>query len=341
METIGILGAGAWGTALALVASRAGKKVLLQAREQEVIDAVRQNNENTPFLPGVPLNPNISVTNSFEEVLSAADVVLLVIPAQFLRASCKSFSGFWKSGMPAVVCAKGIEQRTGALMSEILAKELPQAPIAVLSGPTFAAEAALEKPTAVTLACADKTLGKHLVETLGTLSFRPYYSSDIISVEIGGAVKNVMAIAAGIVEGKKLGDNARAALITRGLAEISRLGRKSRNFDGVVGLGRFGADRKQHPVQKLQRRTGVGRRKKPERNPVEPPFRRRRRLYRRSRRRTCQSRQRRNAHLRRVDENHERKRSRRRRFIFFAVPPVQAGKRLSSAALNQSLPYAA
>lgn len=241
METIGILGAGAWGTALALVASRAGKKVLLQAREQEVIDAVRQNNENTPFLPGVPLNPNISVTNSFEEVLSAADVVLLVIPAQFLRASCKSFSGFWKSGMPAVVCAKGIEQKTGALMSEILAKELPQAPIAVLSGPTFAAEAAIEKPTAVTLACADKTLGKHLVETLGTLSFRPYYSSDIISVEIGGAVKNVMAIAAGIVEGKKLGDNARAALITRGLAEISRLavalGGKVETLMGLSGLG--------------------------------------------------------------------------------------------------------
>lgn len=241
METIGILGAGAWGTALALVASRAGKKVLLQAREQEVIDAVRQNNENTPFLPGVPLNPNISVTNSFEEVLSAADVVLLVIPAQFLRASCKSFSRFWKSGMPAVVCAKGIEQKTGALMSEILAKELPQAPIAVLSGPTFAAEAAIEKPTAVTLACADKTLGKHLVETLGTLSFRPYYSSDIISVEIGGAVKNVMAIAAGIVEGKKLGDNARAALITRGLAEISRLavalGGKAETLMGLSGLG--------------------------------------------------------------------------------------------------------
>lgn len=241
METIGILGAGAWGTALALVASRAGKKVLLQAREQEVIDAVRQNNENTPFLPGVPLNPNISVTNSFEEVLSTADVVLLVIPAQFLRASCKSFSGFWKSGMPAVVCAKGIEQKTGALMSEILAKELPQAPIAVLSGPTFAAEAAIEKPTAVTLACADKTLGKHLVETLGTLSFRPYYSSDIISVEIGGAVKNVMAIAAGIVEGKKLGDNARAALITRGLAEISRLavalGGKAETLMGLSGLG--------------------------------------------------------------------------------------------------------
>lgn len=213
----------------------------MQAREQEVIDAVRQNNENTPFLPGVPLNPNISVTNSFEEVLSTADVVLLVIPAQFLRASCKSFSRFWKSGMPAVVCAKGIEQKTGALMSEILAKELPQAPIAVLSGPTFAAEAAIEKPTAVTLACADKTLGKHLVETLGTLSFRPYYSSDIISVEIGGAVKNVMAIAAGIVEGKKLGDNARAALITRGLAEISRLavalGGKAETLMGLSGLG--------------------------------------------------------------------------------------------------------
>ena len=241
METIGILGAGAWGTALALVASRAGKKVLLQAREPEVIEAIREKNENTPFLPNVPLNDGISVTNDPEAVIKAADVVLLVIPAQFLRASCKSFAASWKSGLPAVVCAKGIEQKTGALMSEILEEELPQAPLAVLSGPTFAAEAALEKPTAVTLACADKTLGKHLVETLGTLSFRPYYSSDIISVEIGGAVKNVMAIAAGIVEGKKLGDNARAALITRGLAEISRLavalGGKAETLMGLSGLG--------------------------------------------------------------------------------------------------------
>lgn len=241
METIGILGAGAWGTALALVASRAGKKVLLQAREPEVIEAIREKNENTPFLPNVPLNDGISVTNDPEAVIKAADVVLLVIPAQFLRASCKSFAASWKSGLPAVVCAKGIEQKTGALMSEILEEELPQAPLAVLSGPTFAAEAALEKPTAVTLACADETLGKKLVETLGTLSFRPYYSSDIVSVEIGGAVKNVMAIAAGIVEGKKLGDNARAALITRGLAEISRLavalGGKAETLMGLSGLG--------------------------------------------------------------------------------------------------------
>lgn len=241
METIGILGAGAWGTALALVASRAGKKVLLQAREPEVIEAIRKKNENTPFLPNVPLNENISVTNDPAEVIKAADVVLLVIPAQFLRASCKSFASFWKKGLPAVICAKGIEQKTGALMSEILAEELPQAPLAVLSGPTFAAEAALGKPTAVTLACADETLGKKLVEALGTLSFRPYYSSDVISVEIGGAVKNVMAIAAGIVEGKKLGDNARAALITRGLAEISRLaaalGGKAETLMGLSGLG--------------------------------------------------------------------------------------------------------
>lgn len=241
METIGILGAGAWGTALALVASRAGKNVLLQAREPEVIEAIREKNENTPFLPNVPLNDGISVTNDPEAVIKAADVVLLVIPAQFLRASCKSFAASWKSGLPAVVCAKGIEQKTGALMSEILEEELPQAPLAVLSGPTFAAEAALEKPTAVTLACADETLGKKLVETLGTLSFRPYYSSDIVSVEIGGAVKNVMAIAAGIVEGKKLGDNARAALITRGLAEISRLavalGGKAETLMGLSGLG--------------------------------------------------------------------------------------------------------
>ncbi len=241
MQTIGILGAGAWGTALALVAARAGKRVILQAREPEVLEAVKTNGENTPFLPDVPLTGDISVTGSCEEAITGSDAVLLVVPAQFLRSSCKSFSPYWKHGLPAVVCAKGIEQKTGALMSEIMAEELPQAPLAILSGPTFAAEAAREKPTAVTLACADETLGKRLVKMLGTLSFRPYYSPDVISVEIGGAVKNVMAIAAGIVEGKKLGDNARAALITRGLAEMARLavasGGKAETLMGLSGLG--------------------------------------------------------------------------------------------------------
>ena len=147
----------------------------------------------------------------------------MVIPAQYLRASCEKLRGVWKQGLPAVICAKGIEESSGELMSEMLAEELPQAKVAVLSGPTFAEEAALNKPTALTLACADERLGKDLVETLGTKTFRPYYSPDVVSVQIGGAVKNVMAIAAGVVAGKQMGDNARAALITRGLAEISRL----------------------------------------------------------------------------------------------------------------------
>ena len=167
--------------------------------------------------------------------------MLLTVPAQFLRAVCKQLSSIWKQSLPAVVCAKGIEQKTGALMSEMLAETLPQAPLALLSGPTFAEEVALEKPTLVTLACADEKLGKKLVETLGTSTFRPYYTPDVVSVQIGGAVKNVMAIAAGIVAGKKLGDNARAALITRGLAEISRLavalGGNPQTLMGLAGLG--------------------------------------------------------------------------------------------------------
>lgn len=241
MQTIGIIGAGAWGTSLALVAARAGKQVLLWAREPQVIDAIETQNENTLFLPGIKLCDNITVTARMKEVVLSSSAVLLVLPSQHLRENCKTLRTFWPEGLPAVICSKGIEQKTGALLSEILAEELPQAPIAVLSGPTFAIEAAMEKPTAVTLACQDKRLGTTLVEALGTLSFRPYYSPDIISVQIGGAVKNVMAVAAGIVAGKKLGDNARAALITRGLAEISRLsvamGGSAQTLMGLSGLG--------------------------------------------------------------------------------------------------------
>ncbi len=241
MQTIGIIGAGAWGTALALVAARTGKNVVLWAREPEVVASIREKKENVPFLPGVTLSGNIRPTADMTEALKESSAVLLTLPAQHLREICASLAPVWPDGLPAVICSKGIEQKTGALMSEILADVLPQAPVAVLSGPTFAHEAALERPTAVTLACTDERLGENLVEALGTLSFRPYYSPDIISVQIGGAVKNVMAIAAGIVEGKKLGDNARAALITRGLAEISRLaeamGGNPKTLMGLSGLG--------------------------------------------------------------------------------------------------------
>lgn len=241
MENITVLGAGAWGTALAHIAAGNGKNVTLWARETEVVDGVNKNRRNGLFLPDVLLNENVTATNDLSRAVEKTDAVLMVIPAQYLRASCEKLRGVWKQGLPAVICAKGIEESSGELMSEMLAEELPQAKVAVLSGPTFAEEAALNKPTALTLACADERLGKELVETLGTKTFRPYYSPDVVSVQIGGAVKNVMAIAAGVVAGKQMGDNARAALITRGLAEISRLavalGGQAHTLMGLAGLG--------------------------------------------------------------------------------------------------------
>lgn len=241
MEKISVLGAGAWGTALAQIAAANGRQVTLWAREEELTDNIRTKRENPIYLPGIALNENITPTHNPEEAVKNADAVLLVIPAQYLRPFCKTVRPYWREGLAAVICAKGIEQKTGRLLTELLEEELPQAPVAVLSGPTFAEEAAAGKPTALTLACRDEKLGTELVETLGTQTFRPYYSPDTVSVQIGGAVKNVMAIAAGIVEGKKLGDNARAALITRGLAEISRLaaalGGNPQTLMGLSGLG--------------------------------------------------------------------------------------------------------
>ena len=241
MKNIAIIGAGAWGTALAMVARRAGRNVFLQAHEPEVADAINGSHENSLFLPGVTLDPEIRATNDPAEAAVDTDVVLLVVPTQFLRAVLTGLSGNLPSGVPVVICAKGIEQETLALMSEICEEVVPQAPVAILSGPTFAAEVALDRPTAVTLASADKALGVGLSEALGTSRFRIYRSDDIVGAQVGGAVKNVLAIGCGIVEGRGLGDNAKAALITRGLAEIVRLGlakgAKAETLMGLSGIG--------------------------------------------------------------------------------------------------------
>jgi len=171
----------------------------------------------------------------------AADALLLVTPAQHLRSACRSIRPHVAAGVPVVICAKGIELDTGCLMTEAVRAELPDAPLAVLSGPTFAAEVAKGLPTAVTLACADADIGRTLVEAIGGRTFRPYLSDDLVGAQVGGAVKNVLAIACGIVEGRRLGDNARAALITRGLAEIARLGlalgARAETLMGLSGLG--------------------------------------------------------------------------------------------------------
>lgn len=240
LQRIGIIGAGAWGTALAMVAMRAGRAVVIWAHEPEVADDINRRHANPLYLPGVALDPGIRATADPAEAADA-DAVMLTMPAQHLRQLARRLAPQWRKGTPALVCAKGIEQESGALLSEVVAEELPSAQVAVLSGPTFASEVARDLPTAVTLAAKDAELAAALARALGTSRFRMYISPDVVGAEIGGAVKNVIAIACGIVEGRKLGDNARAALITRGLAEIIRLARAkggdARTLMGLSGLG--------------------------------------------------------------------------------------------------------
>lgn len=239
MERIGIIGGGAWGTALAQTLRRAGRTVTLWAHEPEVVGAINDEHHNPLFLPGVPLDPEIRATGSLA-VAAAVDVLLLVAPAQHLRGLAAGLAPYLAPTVPAVLCTKGIEHG-GALMSEVAAAVLPATPQAVLSGPTFAAEVARGQPTAVTLACAEAALGQRLVAALGSAAFRPYLSDDPVGAEIGGAVKNVLAIACGVVMGRGMGDNARAAIITRGLAEMVRLalakGGRAETLMGLSGLG--------------------------------------------------------------------------------------------------------
>jgi len=242
--TIAVVGAGAWGSALAHVCAQQrdgkGERVLLWGRDTELVAALNARHENPAYLPGVPLSEAIEATDRLSD-LAAARLCLLVVPAQALRGVAEDLAQVLGSDVPVVLCAKGIEAESHKLMSEVAAEALPGRPLAVLSGPTFAAEVARGLPTAVTLASGDRDLAARLVVTLGSRSFRPYLSDDPLGAEIAGAVKNVLAIACGIVAGKDLGDNARAALITRGLAEMSRLvlarGGKPETLMGLAGLG--------------------------------------------------------------------------------------------------------
>ncbi len=240
MKVIGIVGGGAWGTALAAVAARQDRDVILWAREPEVASAVNGQRENTLFLPGVSLPEGIRATTDFAD-LSGAEAVLMVPPAQHMRGVSEAVAPHLRNGAPAVICSKGIEMSTGVLMSDVLADTMPRRPLAVLSGPTFAGEVARGLPAAVTLACKYESIRRTLSEALGQPTFRIYASADLIGAQIGGAVKNVIAIASGIVEGRKLGENARAALITRGMSEILRfgqaLGAERETVMGLSGLG--------------------------------------------------------------------------------------------------------
>ena len=234
---IGVIGGGAWGTALAQVAARSGAPVTLWARESEVVGAINDAHENTRFLAGVALSPSIRATSALAD-LADCDALLVVVPAQHVRAVLTETPG---GKTPLVLCAKGIEAGTRLLVGEVARALHPAAPIAVLSGPTFAHEVAAGLPTAVTLACADPAIGAALADRLAGPNFRPYASDDVIGAEIGGAVKNVLAIACGVVEGAGLGQNARAALIARGFAEMTRFGvargAQIETLSGLSGLG--------------------------------------------------------------------------------------------------------
>jgi glycerol-3-phosphate dehydrogenase (NAD(P)+) len=239
-QSVGVIGAGAWGTALAQVCARAGMDTLLWAREPEVVGAVNTGHENTMFLPGVALHGAIRATGSLSD-LAGLDLLLAVVPAQHMRATLTALAPALRAGLPVVLCAKGIEQGSLKIMSQVLADVAPQARCAVLSGPSFAADVSRGLPTAVTLACADAELGHALATALALPGFRPYWTHDVIGAEAGGAVKNVLAIACGIVEGRALGRSAHAALITRGFAELTRLavalGGEAQTVAGLCGLG--------------------------------------------------------------------------------------------------------
>ncbi|MDG2521197.1 NAD(P)-dependent glycerol-3-phosphate dehydrogenase [Caulobacter segnis] len=240
MRKAGVIGGGAWGTALAQVCARAGLDVVLQARETEVVAGINATHENALFLPGVKLDEAVRATRDFAD-LSDCDLILAVPPAQHMRATLVAFAPHAREGLPVLLCSKGVEQGSLKLMTEVLGETVPQAVAAVLSGPSFAGEVSRGLPTAVTLACPDDALGRALAEAIATPTFRPYLADDMIGAEAGGAVKNVLAIACGIVEGRGLGRSAHAAVITRGFAELTRLavalGGEATTVAGLCGLG--------------------------------------------------------------------------------------------------------
>jgi glycerol-3-phosphate dehydrogenase (NAD(P)+) len=241
MKNVAVIGAGAWGTALAQTLARAGLVPTLWAHEQATVAAINETHENATFLKGVALDPAISATRDIASAVRDKDLIVWVTPAQHLRGTLAKAAAHLPARAPLLLATKGIETGTGLLMSEIAAELAPGHPLGVLSGPSFAREVATGKPTAVTLASEDAALATMLAGKCATPSFRVYSSDDPVGTQIGGAVKNVLAIACGIVEGKGLGDNARAALMTRGLAEMVRLGLakggKAETLMGLSGLG--------------------------------------------------------------------------------------------------------
>ena len=239
LNSVAIIGAGAWGTALAAVAARAERSVTLYARDASHAERIATTREN-PRLPGIKLAAGIAVTSDLARA-ARADIILVATPAQHLRGAVNAIAPYLREGTPVIACAKGIEHGTHKFMTDIVAESAPHAVPAILSGPSFAGDVACGLPTAVTLAAKDEDLAANLVQALGSATFRPYHTTDVRGVEIGGAAKNVLAIAAGIVVGRRLGASAQAALTTRGFSELVRLGRacgaRPETMVGLSGLG--------------------------------------------------------------------------------------------------------
>lgn len=240
LKSVSIIGGGAWGTALAQSLASGGQNIVLWAREAEVVDDIATRNVNRAFLPGVALDRKIAATSKLSDA-AKADAILMVAPAQFVRATSLTMARDLAPGTPLVMCSKGIEQSTGKLMGDVIAEALPHAQFAVLSGPSFAADVARGLPAALTLACNNEQTGRGLAAALSSRQMRLYFSSDVVGAELGGAMKNVMAIAAGIVDGRGLGASAHAAVVTRGFAEMRRLGEamgaRPETLLGLSGLG--------------------------------------------------------------------------------------------------------
>jgi glycerol-3-phosphate dehydrogenase (NAD(P)+) len=226
---------------MACVVRRTGHDTVIWAREPEVVSAINSDSVNPLFLKGIRLAPGIRATGNIGEAAAGADFLLLAPPAQHMRAVTTELHGVLKGAMPVVTCSKGVERRTCALMSQVLAETLPGTPVAVLSGPSFAHDIAADQPVGVTLACADRAVGERLAHALGTPRFRTYLSDDVIGASIGGVLKNVIAIACGVAIGRQLGESTRATLFARGLAEMARLGiamgARVETFMGLSGAG--------------------------------------------------------------------------------------------------------
>jgi glycerol-3-phosphate dehydrogenase (NAD(P)+) len=237
---LAVIGAGAWGTALAAVAAASGAQVALWAREPDVVDAIAGRRENARFLPGIKLPDGIKATGNLTAAIDGAAAILLTAPAQHLRSVASALRLQLAAGLPAVICAKGIESGSGLLVTEVLQESAPEAEPAVLSGPSFARDVAKGLPTAVTIA-GRREVAMRLAQTFAGGAFRPYVSDDLVGVALGGAGKNVYAIAAGMVEGLGLGESARAATISRSFAELLRLGAalgaRPETLMGLSGLG--------------------------------------------------------------------------------------------------------